>query len=88
MQREGPETADGQPQLSAGPGCALPALPRAAAAPRADARLCLCTLCKSDNCREVPGCLLEALIKQLNLNKEKSEIQMLVSNLIGNRTQL
>lgn len=88
MQREGPETADRQPQLPTGPRRAPPALPRAAVAPRADARLCMRTLCKSEHCRELPGCLLQALIKQLNLNKEKSEIQMLVSKLIGNRTQL
>lgn len=34
------------------------------------------------------GVLLAALIEQLNLNETRSEIQMFMSGLIGNRTQL
>lgn len=61
----------------------------AAPAPvRADAKVCPCTRCKPDDYREVPRRLLHVLIEQLNLNKKKSEIQMLVSKLIGNRMQL
>lgn len=38
--------------------------------------------------RGVLRCLLDALTEQLNLNETESEIQMLVSELMGNRRQL
>ncbi|RMC10628.1 hypothetical protein DUI87_12339 [Hirundo rustica rustica] len=51
-------------------------------------QLCPHTPCKPHGSREVLRCLWDALIEQLNLNEAESEIQMLVSELIGNRTQL
>lgn len=90
MQRESQEMPDRQPQLSAQRHAVLYQLRRGgcSSAVRADAKFCPCTPCKPDDYREVLRCLLYVPIEQLNLNKKKSEIQMLLSKLIGNRMQL
>lgn len=90
MQRESLEMPDGQAQPSVQRHAVIYQLKRrgCSRAGRPDAKFCPSTPCKPDNYREVPRCLLYVLIEQLNLNKKKSEIQMLVSKLIGNRMQL
>lgn len=90
MRRESLEMPDGQARLAAERHAALyqPKRRGCSGALRADAKFCPCSPREPGDYGEVPRCLLYVPIERFNRNKKKSEIQMLVSELIGNRRQL
>lgn len=86
MQRESLEMPDRQHQHTL---CSTSSNPGAAPVPFVQMpSFALTPHVSQTTTREVPSCLLYVLIEQLKPNKTKSEIQMLVSKLIGNRMQL